>query len=555
MAFVSPGVYFRELDFSDYVPALSSTIVGLIGGATKGPVNKPTIITNENDLIRKFGRPMLSDYGILSAIQYLRQGKQLLYVRVASGEATADTKIFSAEIPEIPEVPEVPADPIAGTPLIPAIPAVPAVPAEHCFTLTAISPGTWANGLRLVVEAGSAAGLYNISVQAYFDQNSQSLATVEFFKDVQFSDPDGKNQYGDANYAEDIINDGIYGMSYPSEYVTIEIEDGSIEPVVGTYVLGQGAGNVAGLDGVDALIEADYIGIYTGQSKTGMKTLDDAESLDINLIAIPGVSSPAVIYELIALCEKRADCMCVVDAPFGLDTQTVIDWHNGTGVYNHQAFNSSYGALYWPWVRVYENYNRKEIWMPPCGFVLAQYAYTDYQTQPWFAPAGLIRGRIKTGVRIEMSPDLGEREFLYGNGNAVNAIVNFTRDGLTIWGQRTLQRRPTALDRVNVRRLLLYLEKVIATSVRYLVFEPNDPVTWRRFINLVEPALDFVKTHRGLYEYKVICDDTVNPAIEIDRNRMTGKIMLKPTKSAEVINLDFTLVSTGASFNEFVNVG
>lgn len=515
MPFVSPGVYVREFDYSDYVPALSSTIHACLGGATKGVVNEPTIITNEADLVRKFGNPVTNDYGLQSAIQYLRQGRQLLYVRVAHDAETADSKVK---------------DNLGNL----------------VMTFFAKSPGSWANGHRVILEDGSSSGKYNVAIEEYLPRTT-TLATTELFEDVVLDDP------SDERYIETVINEGVYGQTYPSESVTVEVDDGSLTPLTGTYVLGDGAGNTEGTDGIDSLDDADYIGTISGQSATGLKTLSDAEKLDMNLLTIPGVSSPAVINEMISLCEGRADSMAIVDSPFGLDTQAVIDWHNGVGVYSHQAFNSSYAALYWSWVRAYDPYNRRDLWLPPSGFVSAQYAYTDYSTYPWFAPAGLVRGRVKSGIRIEMSPDLGQRDFLYGNGNAVNPLVNFTKEGLTIWGQRTLQRRPTALDRVNVRRMLLYAEKTIATSVKYLVFEPNDPITWRRFVNLVTPALDYVKANRGLYDYRVICDETTNTPIIIDRNEMNGRILLKPTKSAEVITLDFVLLSTGANFEEFVN--
>jgi len=255
------------------------------------------------------------------------------------------------------------------------------------------------------------------------------------------------------------------------------------------------------------------------------------------------------VNEMIATARGRADTLALVDSPFGLDVGGVVDWHNGEG-YGHDAFNDSFGALYWPWVKVYDAYNKKEAFMPPSGFVTAQMAYNDYVADPWFAAAGFSRGLIRAGVELEMSPDLGQRDALYGDGNAVNPIVNFTREGITIWGDRTLQRRPTALDRVNVRRMLLYVEKVIATSVRYLVFEPNDPTTWRRFVGLVTPSLEFVKARRGLYDYRVICDETTNPAYLIDQNHMNGRLLLKPTKNAEVITIDFVVLSTGAKFSE-----
>ena len=518
MPFISPGVYVRELDYSDYIPALSSTIHGMLGGATKGPLDEPTIITNENDLIRLFGKPVLNDYGLLAAIQFLKQGRQLLYCRVANGEAIADAKVND------------------GSSVL-------------VFTFFAQTSGSWGNGIAIsfVDAASGTSGLYDLTVTAPID-NEGTLSIVEAYRDLSL-DPLADNSI------ETIINDGISGVSYPSQYITVEMDDESLTPVTGTYTLGEGAGNTVGLDGIDSLIPADYIGTYVGQTATGLKAFADPEKLDVNMLTIPGVSDPAVLNALILTCETRGDCMSVIDSPFGLDVQGVVDWHNGTGAYTHQAFNSSYAALYWPWVRVYEPYNAREIWMPPSGFVTAQYAYTDYTQWPWFAPAGLVRGRVKSGIRLEMSPDLGQRDFLYGNGNAVNPIVNFTREGITIWGQRTLQRRPTALDRVNVRRMLLVAEKQIATAVKYLVFEPNDPFTWQRFVNLVTPALEYIKSNRGMYDFRVICDETTNTAVTVDRNEMHGRMLIKPTKAAEMIVLDFVILSTGADFNEFASQG
>lgn len=512
MPFVSPGVYVRELDYSDYVPALSSTILGMLGGATKGPVNSPTIITNENDLIRTFGKPVTNDYGLLSAIRFLRQGRQLLYERVANGAATATVIVNDAT-------------------------------AVLVFTIEASSPGTWANTVRAVLGNGTTTGTYKITVEAYIDNEQTVMSAVEEFDDLVLDDVNAER------YIETVINEGVVGQTPASEYIRIDVDDGSLTPVLGTYTLGT---TVSGADGISGLTDGDYIGIYSGQTATGLKAFADPEKLDVNILAIPGVSSPAVLNDMILTCQTRADCMCVIDSPFGLDVQGVINWHNGAAPYTHQAFNSSYAALYWPWMKDYDPYSRRELWLPPSGYVTAQYAYTDYTTFPWFAPAGLNRGRITSPTEQETSPDLGQRDFLYGNQNAVNPIVDFTKDGITIWGQRTLQRRPTALDRVNVRRMLLYAEKTIATAVRYLVFEPNDTVTQRRFVSLVEPALEYIQANRGLYDFRVICDETTNPPIVVDRNEMHGRLLLKPTKAAEIIVLDFVILSTGANFDEFV---
>jgi hypothetical protein len=157
---------------------------------------------------------------------------------------------------------------------------------------------------------------------------------------------------------------------------------------------------------------------------------------------------------------------------------------------------------------------------------------------------------VVSGIDIAYGPTPGEMDLLYGDGNAVNPIARFPKDGIVVWGQRTLQRAPTALDRVNVRRLMLYLRKVISTASRYLVFEPNDEKTWTLFGQLVVPYLNDVRQRRGLYDFRVKCDEDTNTPEVIDRNEMHAQIFLKPVKAAEFIQIDLIITSTGANFDE-----
>ena len=506
MAFVSPGVYWRELDYSDYVPALSTAVLGLVGGATWGPDNDDTLITNDGDLIRTFGFPTVNDMGLHSAIRYLRRGNQLRYCRVG------DSDMARADI------------------------TVPDSTPDLVLTIEAKWKGTKGNELKVVLSDGATAGHYNIVISALVDINNVRK-DVELFEDLVLDDVD------DERYIETVINDGTRDTR-PSTYITVDVIDGSLTPVLGTYTL------IGGNDGLAGIIAADYIGTLVGQVATGLQVFANAEKNDINMLAVSGISDAAVVNEIITICEfRRRDCLGLIDPPFGLSVQEVIDWHNGEG-HLHTAFNSSYAALHWPWIQVYDPYTRSELWTPPSGFVSEAIAYTDYISEPWFAPAGLTRGRI-VALRTEYSPDQGQRDAMYGNQNAVNPIVAFPKDGIAIYGQRTLQRRPTALDRINARRLLLTIEKQIATAVRYIVFEPNDERTWRAFTNLVGPAMEWVKTRRGVYDFRVICDETTNPPVTTDRNEMYGKILLKPTKTAEMIIIDFTILSTGADFSEY----
>lgn len=808
MPFVSAGVYVREFDYSQYVPLLASSICGCLGQATKGTPNVPVMITNEDDLIQTFGRPITTDYGLYGAIQYLRHGRQLLFMRVTDGtEVTADvdvtesgptarsgamfvfdstrnvivmfggntgtesdpvysdetwefsgsaltwtkktpahspsarafaaacydagtprmllfggisvagslndlwswsgtdwtqitytgapgvrygaamayagsskvvlfgginssgtylsdtwelaTTVFTQKVSSAPSARAFHAmtyngsiavlfggattggtllsdtwtwtagSPGAWADVTPALPAdSPAARKCHgmyydgtdvcifggvsatarlntvykfhssawslvtttgtapstrqsagvaydsgnskmfvfggadsnpksdvlaltgtawttaattgatCFTIAASSPGTWANGLQVTISNSGQFGYYNVSVTAVIDDQGRT-ATVETFRELTLDSTSRR-------YLPTAITDGISGEIRASRYITVTPNPS----LTGAYAVTLGTYTLAGGTNGGTPVAADYIGTYNSQSVTGLEAFANAEYVDVNLLMVPGVSDASVVNKMLTVCEDRHDCFAIIDPPYGLDVQGVIDWHNGTGTYTHQSFNTSFGALYWSWIQVYDPYNAQNIWLPPSGFVAAACAYTDYQNAPWWAPAGFVRGRILQALRLEMSPDLGQRDYLYGNQNAVNPIVNFVRDGITIWGQRTLQRMPSALDRVNVRRGLLYIEKIIATAMKYLTFDPNDKITWARAKALIEPALDYMKANRGLYEYGIICDETTNTPYVIDNNEMHVKIWVKPTKAAEKIVLDFVILSTGATFTE-----
>ena len=762
---ISPGVYVNEFDFSDYAPALGLATLAIVGGATKGTLNTPTLITNEADLIRFFGRPVLNDYGLQAAIQFLKKGTRLLYNRIANGAlsakipvggtalgtpavkatgevsftasaipAEADTVTFRDRIPttnleqdsvgalgntaitlagagvagriSVPAAfsggsattratayarfigSQVPADAdqiilsdgvnpavtfefdsdasVVETPtlrqvvivagdayatmanFLGALSAAPALTisglnpvitktfefdsdavissgnigvlrdvgsAANCLSnliaaialnctflsvqnttvtipkltvthntggvngnvaisdtganigtsgmsggvdaipgssmtvgeFSAFSPGTWANGIRVTVAAsstiGAPAGNFDITVEAVVD-DSGFLAIVERFNNLSLDSLSDR-------FVETILTDGVRGEVNPSQFISFDVVSGAGEPTAATYILGNtGAGGTLGTDGITSLTAADYIGTVAGQTATGLKALRNPETTEFNILAVPGISNVEVVNEVLTLCATRGDAIGLIDPPFGISRDDVIAWHNGTSSLPNAPLaplNTSYGALYWSWVREFDPYNKKTIYMPPSGFVAAVYAFTDKVGGPWLAPAGHNRGMI-TGLSVEYSPMLSERDLLVGGQNRVNPIVNFANTGLTIFGNRTLQRRPTALDSVHVRRMLLHAEKLCATATQYLVFEPNDPISWRRFTALVNPILEYIKGNRGLEEFKVICDESTNPPSQRQNKTMKGKLLLKPIDAAEIIELDFALFATGAEF-------
>lgn len=350
-----------------------------------------------------------------------------------------------------------------------------------------------------------------------------------------------------------------------SEYVTASDLNASGEnPEPGTTALS------AGNDG-DDWTAGDVVGTVVGPVSTGLQIFADPDNIFINVLATPGVSYGSVIAAGITLCEGRGDCLYIVDCPQDLTPTEVVAWHNGdTSIgavtvdqegrteTNSAVFNSSYAALYWPFVKLFDKYNPTsgtdsdgEIFIPPSSIILRTIAYTDNNAEPWFAPAGPNRTQASSVLDLAQNPTLGERDIMQAQGNNVNPIANINGVGVVVMGQKTLQKAPTALDRVNVRRLLLAIEKVISQAVFFLLFEQNDAVMWRRFINLVTPVMEDVKARRGVFDFRVIADSSTTTPLLIDQNTFVGKIFLKPTKSAEKIIVPFNLVPTGANFQEF----
>ena len=191
-------------------------------------------------------------------------------------------------------------------------------------------------------------------------------------------------------------------------------------------------------------------------------------------------------------------------------------------------------------------WSKTDKFIDPAAFAIATMAHTDAVADPWFAPAGLTRGRLTKPFDVEVNLNQGDRDSLYQPGNAVNPIAKFAQDGIVIWGQRTTQRTPSSLDRINIRRMMIVIRKMVLASTRALIFEPNDPVTWNRVTKVLEPALDDIRRRRGITEFKVVCDETTNTPVRVDRNELWCRVLIKPTKTAEVLVFELNLTNQSA---------
>lgn len=280
--------------------------------------------------------------------------------------------------------------------------------------------------------------------------------------------------------------------------------------------------------------------------KQSLAALGNADEFDFNLMTIPGINyqdHPYVVGLAIDVCERRGDAFYIMDiAPNQMAGDTSIN-----NVVDLAAqFDTSYAATYYPWVKVVDTNSNKIMAVPPSVVMMSVYAANDKVAAEWFAPAGLNRGGIPTAVSVADRLTHTERDTLY-EGH-VNPIAAFPGQGVVAWGQKTLQRQASALDRVNVRRLLIALKKFIASSSRYLVFEQNVSTTRQRFLNIVNPYLESVQQRSGIYSFKVIMDDSNNTPDIVDRNILYGQIYIQPTRTAEFIVLDFNVLPSGAVF-------
>jgi len=305
----------------------------------------------------------------------------------------------------------------------------------------------------------------------------------------------------------------------------------------GSFGLGSGANGTEG--------STELIG--TSVDKTGIYALDD-DTLNISMGCVPGIATQTVQNTLVTLAETTQNYLAVVSPPEGLTgVQQAIDWSNGQSDERTAAISSNYAAIYWPWVKTFDVIAQKDRYYDPAIFAIRQMAYTDEVGEPWFAPAGVIRGRLTKPTEVEVSVNQGDRDSMYSGGNVINPIVNFPQQGIMIFGQRTAQRNPTALDRVNVRRLMIIIRKQLLASTRRFVFEPNDAATWEKVVNVVNPLLDDILRRRGLVDYKVVCDETTNTSVRVDRNELWCKVLLKPTKAAEIVVFELNLTNQSAT--------
>lgn len=427
--------------------------------------------------------------------------------------------------------------------------------------LAAIAAETTDNVLFRASEKGTEGN--NISIVKTSRTNPVSGST-EYDIEVYYNTTDLKETFTDVSLDSDddtffvtVINADTDNGG--SAWIETDYEDNVADTVItfpnGTYTLGTGE---------DAFQAADNFGDYdyragtdgipdSGGSSLFVTALDTTSELantelrNFHILITPDDGSEVTQNAAITLAEYRKDFIYIVDPPYGLTYTEVADWHNGSGGHGRaSAINSSYAAMYWPWLKEYNSVAAEYVWSPPSVFMAAKYIEIDRRFGAWYAVAGDTRGKILGASDIETSPSFAQREVLYGNLNAINPIVNFVAKGIEVYGQKTLLRATTALNRINVRRMVIYVKKLIQVAMEGIVFEPHNADSWARATNLINSILEPVRQANGLEDYRVTIDSSLNTADVIAQNIMKGTIQLVPIGTIEIIDLTIAILSPGA---------
>lgn len=311
---------------------------------------------------------------------------------------------------------------------------------------------------------------------------------------------------------------------------------------------------------------ADTTNYAYNSVKVAIESIADPEVVEMNLASIPGIDNESLTGLLLDKCETRADTLAVIDlkgdyvpeegksAPSTSAAARKPSVDSVVSNLKNRAINSSYGCSFFPWVLIRDNISNNTVWVPPSVVALGTFSSSQRRTEVWFAPAGFNRGGLTEGaaglpvIQTSLKLTSKDRDSLYEAN--INPIASFPAEGIVIFGQKTLQVTPSALDRINVRRLMIYLKKEISRFANTILFDPNISVTWGRFTNLAVPFLNGVKSRFGLSDFRVILDETTTTPDLVDRNIVYAKILLKPTRAIEFIALDFVITNTGASFND-----
>lgn len=561
---VSPGVAISEIDNTFLTGQPVQAGAAIIGPTVKGPVEVPTLVTSYSDFTTLFGDSFISGgnaysyFTSIAAYNYFNYGgTSLLVARVVSGSYTSATSTVASNYLNV---------------------------ASSSFTLETISKGIVMNSSSSLDASGSlisgsadnvrfeitnsntGSGTFNVVIRRGNDITN-SKVVLEAFNNVAL-DPNSPRFIsaiiGDQtlNY-NSTSNQMELSGSYPNSSRFVRVKtvnfptpnyfDNNGQPVsaytASIPINGSGSFSTATGDikaGTGATmydnIGATTQGLVGGNYDSMIALLSNADAYQFNVLFAPGLTNdthPTQITNIITNTQQRGDNLFVTDL-------TLFSGTVATAVTQAQTRDTSYAATYWPWVRIIDPATGKQVFVPASTVVPGVYAFNDKVSAPWFAPAGINRGGLSTVLQAQYKLTQGNKDTLYSSN--INPLATLPKNGVVVYGNKTLQKAASALDRVNVRRLMIELKSYIRQIADTVVFEQNTIATRNSFVARVTPFLEGIQQKQGLYAYKVVMDGTNNGPAVIDQNQLVGQIYIQPTRTAEFISLDFILTPTGTEF-------
>ena len=581
----SPGVYPMTTDNSDYVPSIAGTPVGVVGGATKGKLTLSTF-TDIDDLHRELGYPVEEDYGLRLAEYVLKAKGVVRFQRIikrgtkaTAGDKSTDPLVFTSKVEgNIGYTISVENTQEDGTFDVVVKDGSKELEKFTTLNLDASSPSNVTRVLssnsnlvtatvvpdkkvadkEYTLAGGTNGASHGVAGQRGTDNVIFTTKTYDSTLNGAIAELSEKGSDGFFDFSisrdgvviekltslSDDVDDSRYfvdTINKYSEYVTIFFDTKVSPTVVAKRLYIQG-----GTDGINGITTAEVI--------EGLSTFENPEAVDVRVLTAPGYVDVRVAKYGDSIASTRDDCEFLVDLPRDIiKPQDCVDYVNGKGEWEgkHDAIGGSGSACYSPWMTVYDERLKKDVEVPPSVFVASVYVTSDRLGSPWSAPAGLKRGKITTPVKLLSHYNQADRDILCGGRNCVNPIISYSGEGIVVWGQKTMQRRSSSLDRVGVVRLIHYLKRAIKLRTAYLVFDGSNKAMWDQWILSVEPILEDCKSNGGLYDYRVRMgrESTITDH-DIDNYIAPGVIQLLPTKTAEIIPVDFQLYSGGISFKD-----
>ncbi len=565
MAFqLSPGVLVTEKDLTAIVPAVATTAGGFAGSFAWGPSNVAVLVSNEAELVNQFGKPDANTFeSFFTAANFLSYGNNLRVVRAATGSTNASANSL-ATLRVGNDDDYTSATVTSAGPFMAKFPGA----LGNSLKLVMADVATWSAWYDVYKAAFTSApisstyatnkgGKHDELHALVLDEDGLITGTAgtilekyEFLSKAS----DAKASDGSTLYYKDVINqksEYIRWASHPSYGHANANAYGSWGSVASSYTGGTANTNLVSNVSISFIGGSD-VAATQGNILGGYTQFVNDDVVDISLVPTGNVSATtaaSVIGLFTGGTTTRNDvvvfCSPELDDVFNVSESSAL---TNVQSYRDSLGSTSYAVMDSGWKYQYDRYNDVYRWVPLNGDIAGLCVRTDFVADPWFSPAGYNRGGIKNVVKLAWNPGKAARDTLYKNN--INPVVSQPGQGVVLFGDKTLQTKPSAFDRINVRRLFIVLEKAIATAAKFQLFELNDAFTRSQFINIVEPFLRDVQGRRGITDYKIVCDETNNTAAVIDRNEFVADIFVKPARSINFITLNFIATRTGISFEE-----